>query len=431
VTLDTAVKPALEVPAPATGTLSLTHETHAATTLAATKPARKSRKRLNRRTGQDPSVTFYFTKDGRRMGRIIYWTDVAGQAERVQRSKSLGDLTDLSAEQIEKKRKKAIAELGIYNPAVDNVPSPDSFAEKAADWMETEMLKNRDPYNQRYHVKSFLLPAFGKLPLDCVTAEVVNAWLGKVKRSNGERYGKNTLKHAVSTLKQIVSPRLDNANMKCPADAKPEEETYCPTDDEVKAMVMNSYGWFHTLIRVLAETGMRSCEALALRVEDIDPVYNVIHIRRGTRNGKIGRTKTNNSRRVISVHESLIQEILHLADRTEGLIFHTENNTPYMLSNIHDDFWQPMLERAKLAEKAKQHFGHFGFHLLRHFSVSYCIRSGMQFDDVKLRHGHGSERIMKRYMHLAPGYDKRTLAHVPDLSGVTSVVTIARTENAA
>jgi hypothetical protein len=140
-TLDTAVKPVIEVPAPTTGTtgtLSLTDETHAATTPAATKPARKSRKRLNRRTGQDPSVTFYFTKDGRRMGRIIYWTDVAGQAERVQRSTSLGDLTDISAEQIQKKRKKAIAELGIYNSAVDNIPSPDSFAEKA----ETEMLKN-------------------------------------------------------------------------------------------------------------------------------------------------------------------------------------------------------------------------------------------------------------------------------------------------
>jgi hypothetical protein len=203
------------VTAPGTSsTLSLTDKAHAATTPPATSSARKSRKRLTRRTGQGPRVTFYFTKDGRRMGRIIYWTDVAGQAERVQRSKSLGDLTDLSAEQIEKKRKKAIAELGIYKPAVDNIPSPDSFAEKAADWMETEMLKNRDSYNQRYHVTSFLLPAFGKLPLDCVTADVVNAWLGKVKRSNGERYGKNTLKHAVSTLKQIVSPRLDNANIK-------------------------------------------------------------------------------------------------------------------------------------------------------------------------------------------------------------------------
>jgi integrase len=356
------------VPAPGTSsTLSLTDKAHAATTPPATSSARKPRKRLTRRTGQDPSVTFYFTKDGRRMGRIIYWTDVAGQAERVQRSKSLGDLTDLSAEQIEKKRKKAIAELGIYKPALDNIPSPDSFAEKAADWMETEMLKNRDSYNQRYHVTSFLLPAFGKLPLDCVTADVVNAWLGKVKRSNGERYGKNTLKHAVSTLKQIVSPRLDNANIKYPADAKPEEETYCPTDGEVKAMVSNSLGWFHTFTRVLAETGMRPSEALALRAEDIDPVYNAIYVRRGTRYGRIGRTKTTNSRRVISVHESLIQEILALLDgRTAGLIFHTENNTPYALSNIHDDEWQPMLERAKLSKKAKQHVGHFGFYSLRH-----------------------------------------------------------------
>ena len=149
---------------PAASTLSLTEEAYAATTPAATSSARKPRKRLNRRTGQDPSVTFYTTKGGRRMGRLLYWTDVAGQAERVQKSFSLGDLTGLSDEAIEKKRKAAIAELGIYPPATENVPSPDSFAERAGNWLTYELPKRRRKHAASRYIVKCLLDEFSKSP---------------------------------------------------------------------------------------------------------------------------------------------------------------------------------------------------------------------------------------------------------------------------
>jgi hypothetical protein len=57
--------------------------------------------------------------------------------------------------------------------------------------------------------------------------------------------------------------------------------------------------------------------------------------------------------------------------------------------------------------RRKSHGGTtFGFHSLRHYSVSFCIRSGMMFDDVRLRHGHGSEKIMRRHTYeIKVGFD--------------------------
>jgi len=58
----------------------------------------------------------------------------------------------------------------------------------------------------------------------------------------------------------------------------------------------------------------------------------------------------------------------------------------------------------------------FGMHSFRHYSVSYCVRHGMSFDDVRMRHGHGSEEIMRMYLHLAPGHDARTLRMIPNIA---------------
>ena len=48
--------------------------------------------------------------------------------------------------------------------------------------------------------------------------------------------------------------------------------------------------------------------------------------------------------------------------------------------------------------------------------VSYCARNGMSFDDVRLRHGQGSEQIMRMYLHLAPEHDSRFMKMIPNIA---------------
>lgn len=384
----------------------------------------------SRRTGQDPNVTFYMTKSGRKMGRILYWLDVPGQEKRIQKSAPLGDMTDMTEAQIERTRREAVMRLGIFKPQTE-IPSPDSFAECAEKWLLYELPKQRHHYTPRHHVKKYLIPAFGKLPVDSITRDVLNRWIGQVRLGDRSKPSRNTLLHIVGTLRQIVAPRLDNVEITYPSDANPEEETYCPTDDEVQRIIANARGYFRILVLMLVQTGMRISEALGLLVSDIDFERGVLFIQRGAVDGRIGPTKNRNSRRIVSVHPSLIRAIEeHLGGRKTGTVFQSRNGTPYRQSNLHDDEWQPTLKRANLEAKAKDHEGHFGFHGLRHYSVSFCIRMGMSFTDVKLRHGHGSERIMRRYMHLTPGYDSRILSCIPD-PFVTTGVTIEGVQKVA
>jgi hypothetical protein len=45
-----------------------------------------------------------------------------------------------------------VAELGIYHPASENVPSPDSFAERAENWLTYELPKTSpSPRNLSLH----------------------------------------------------------------------------------------------------------------------------------------------------------------------------------------------------------------------------------------------------------------------------------------
>lgn len=368
------------------------------------------------------------------MGRLLYWTDVAGQDNRVQKSFSLGDLTGLSDEAIEKKRKAAIAELGIYPPAIENVPSSDSFAERAENWLTYELPKRRRRHTTSRYIVNCLLKAFPKLPCDCVTAEVVNDWIGTVRKKNGSKPSKQTLKHFVSHLR-LIQPKLKGAAVIYPVDCAPEKEIYCPTDDEVSDLLSAAKGAFRTFVLILVITGMRTSECLGLQVEDVDFKNCVLTIRRGAVDGKLGPTKSRNATRSVTVHRSLIDAIFaYLKGRTSGCVFRSRRGTPLRYSNLFKRYWKPTRKAAGLAGKATAEQT-FGFHSLRHYSVSFCIRNGMQFDDVRLRHGHGSEKITRRYMHLAPGYDKRVLAHVPNpqiaAAAVTTDVTIGRTENAA
>jgi integrase len=191
-------------------------------------------------------------------------------------------------------------------------------------------------------------------------------------------------------------------------------------------------GVFRVLVLLLVMSGMRISEALGLQVEDIDFEHCVLSIRRGAVDGKIGAPKTQHSRRH-SASQPHGRDCEAPAGPHNGLrLPQPRKGTPLRHSNLYKRYWKPMRKVAELEAKTAE--GIFGFHSLRHYSVSFCIRNGMPFDDVKMRHGHGSEKIMKRYTHLAPGYDKRVLAHVPNPTVapvVTTGVTMSETENGA
>ena len=155
-------------------------------------------------------------------------------------------------------------------------------------------------------------------------------------------------------------------------------------------------------------TGMRCGELYGLHIEDIDFERGCITVRQSLSRGQLQSPKTDRSVRIITVSPDLIEMIRQYAgDRTSGILLLSSDGTPLHHSNVLHRKLHPILKKLGLPR--------FGMHSLRHYSVSFCVRAGMPFDDVRMRHGHGSEEIMRMYLHLTPGHDARTLKMIPNV----------------
>lgn len=84
-------------------------------------------------------------------------------------------------------------------------------------------------------------------------------------------------------------------------------------------------------IKIGAFIGLRGGEVGGLRVEDIDPVANRVHVRQNatltSQGRRVGSLKTRASRRSLPVAPSLVQEaqryIESVGPADDGLVFHT------------------------------------------------------------------------------------------------------------
>ena len=93
--------------------------------------------------------------------------------------------------------------------------------------------------------------------------------------------------------------------------------------------------------------------------------------------------------------------------RRSGVLFQSSDGTPLHHSNTLHRQLRPTLARPGLPR--------FGMDAFRHYSVPFRVRPGMSFDNVRLRHGRGSEQILRMYSYLAPGHDGRTLRMIPNV----------------
>jgi len=346
----------------------------------------------------------------RRMARVRYWEDVSGQHARRRVSTEWRDVTDLSESEIQLWRMKTIAGAGVHDPRKP-IPSETTFKTHAEQWLKDNLPRYKKSVRETMesHLTRYLIPAFGDLGPEGINGALVNKWLGTVRLQDGAIPSRLTLKHIVSTLQVVLSKPFPKREIRYPADARPAKRIYCPTDEEVTKLIAASRGVYRLLFAMAATTGMRSGELYGLHIEDIDFDHNCIIVRQAFCRGELQSTKTDRSRRVVAIPPHLAKTIRSWAgERTFGFLLTSSDGTPLHHSNVLHRELHPTLKRLGLPR--------FGMHSFRHYSVSYCVRNGMSFDDVRLRHGHGSEDIMRMYLHLAPGHDNRLLKLIPNIA---------------
>lgn len=163
----------------------------------------------------------------------------------------------------------------------------------------------------------------------------------------------------------------------------------------------------YTYFRLLAFTGMRNGEALALKWSDVDVVNKTLNINKGVSRKATGlyvhTPKTPSSIRRISIDDKTIQILNDFMKETnsekDDLIFRNENNK--LLTQSKSRKWL-ILTQDKIDENRKENMKRITIHGFRHTHASLLFEAGASIKDVQVRLGHSDiQTTMDVYTHVS------------------------------
>ncbi len=226
----------------------------------------------------------------------------------------------------------------------------------------------------------------------------------------------NSLKFAVENDILLKSPaaglRIPKAKIDKREDIKPFSRN--ELKDVLKAIEGEK---LYNIVYVAAFTGMRKGELLGLRWQDVDLVKGVINVRQqaiynpGTKNIEIGKLKTKNAYRSISIDEMVIavlkkQKAWNAVKRLELGESYTEQGIVFVdeAGQLLNTVWI-----TKAFYRAIKQLGieYRSFHHLRHTFASIAISKVPNIKAISMTLGHSTiTETMDTYGHLLPGDNK-------------------------
>ncbi|MEU0239713.1 tyrosine-type recombinase/integrase [Nocardiopsis sp. NPDC006198] len=322
-------------------------------------------------------------------------------------------------------KKQTEIENSLYEGSYrDPSASKVTLGQMAEKWLSTRTdIKRSTWWKYRGLLDSHVLPRWGDLPLSAVHNEDVAVWvaeLQKPREEGGANLGASQTGHAHGVLSMVLEwcvPRRLPAN---PARGvplpKPSEAEHVYLDHvQVEALasaageLRTSYGQIaaaapvnRALILLLAYTGLRFNEAVALRVGrvDLDRRRIRVVVAFAEVEGKLVEQspKTGKSR-TVPVPPSLVEELRPLMrGRSESdLVFTTRRGGEVRLRNWRNREFGKAVKAVGLDGRGLTP------HKLRHTAASLAIASGADVKVVQSMLGHATATMtLDRYGHLFP-----------------------------
>jgi integrase len=275
------------------------------------------------------------------------------------------------------------------------------YAEK---WVEERELAVRTEDLYRHLLRLHILPTFGALDLDEITAPRVREWRAERLRTTK---AKTTVAKSYRLLKSIFETAVDDdlvSRNPCRIKGAGKEsaaERRIATVAQVDA-IADAIGIRWRLMVYLGAYGpMRPEELAGLRRRDVDLDDMVIRVRVAEperTNGRRapGETKSDAGVRAVVLPSFLHKEVRqHLAWYAEkgpdGLVFVGEKGAPFRRTSFGRK-WSRARSVAELPEN-------FRFYDLRHTGHTLSTRSGATLKDTMVRAGQSSEKAALIYQH--------------------------------
>ena len=266
-----------------------------------------------------------------------FWIDIP-DGERERRTVSLG----LCATQWVARLplREYIERAGVSSRhTFHQIPIPGTtFRQQAEWWMESLSTRRRRPlkpatiYGWQHCLDRWILPKLG----DKLLSEVRNSALRQfVEILSVAHLAPKTVVNVVTVVKFIVASAVDEEGdqihpriwnhefIQLPLIIKEKQNRPTINEAEISAMLTTMKGRDAVLVALVAGTGLRIGEALAIRTDDFDPVCRLLHVRRSVWRRCEQAPKTLNAIRPVDIPESLAQVLCRYIKGRKGHLFTT------------------------------------------------------------------------------------------------------------
>jgi integrase len=165
-----------------------------------------------------------------------------------------------------------------------------------------------------------------------------------------------------------------------------------------------------SIVWVLALTGLRVGEALALRSRDVDVKAGFLRVNRSVYEGHFDEPKTRASNRTVPLSPKAVEILERLIPQQanpDALVFSSSKGTPLCRRNLLNRQVLPLCEELKIPRTT--------WHPLRHACTSLLDAVGTPRGTVTALVGHSSPRMTEHYVHALPAGAREAVQKVQEL----------------
>jgi integrase len=376
---------------------------------------------MNRRKGQNGTVVISGS-----WYRVRWRLDVEGQEKRINMNERVAPVV------FDKNGNPKPASMDVLRRARDIVEKSGAnseehfnrivlgeitFRNQAENYLYWVRTRDREPLKDTSSLEAalnkWILPEVGDLPLRNVHNITVKPLVSKMKRSLSAR----TVNKYVEFIGQVVAslkdgrtgepihPRKwDSSVMDLPIVNPRKQRRPALRLDAVNTLVSQSNAQEQALYVLLAATGMRISEALALETKHFINGGRTIQVCQQVDRDKpriVEYLKTDAGSREVDLSTQVAEYLRAFMKSKNGLLFETRNGTPYLYNGLQQRWLTPRLQAMQIDEKG------MGFHAFRRFRKTWLRGERCQEDINNFWMGHQPETMSELYSRMEFELERR------------------------
>jgi integrase len=376
---------------------------------------------MNRRSGQNGTVVI-----AGNWYRVRWRMDVVGQEQRINMNEKVAPVVfDRSGKpkppssDVLRKAREIVEKSGANSEERFNrvVFGETTFRAQAKTYLQWVQTRDREPIKDASSIEAalnkWILPEIGALPLADVHNITVKPLVDRMKKSLAAR----TVNKYAEYIGQIVASlkngrtgepihrrKWDRSVMDLPIVNPKRQRRPSLRLDAINTLVSGSSGDEQTLYVLLAATGMRISEALALETKHFVNDGRTIEVSQQVDRDTpriVRYLKTDAGTREVDLSTEVAEYLRGFTNGKIGLLCDTRNGTPYLHNNLEKRWLTPRLQAMGIDEKG------MGFHAFRRFRKTWLRGERCQEDISNFWMGHQPETMSELYSRMEFELDRR------------------------